>query len=77
MTFQFPEKLTAENFGVYFTVLDGNDAEHRAEFPEDFRDALYTISEDAWEWRADFGSEYAFALEKTENGYMIFPSDEE
>lgn len=75
--FEFPEKLSAEKFGVYFTVLDEDGCEFRAELPESFRSAFFTLTVDGWEWRADFGGEYAFSLERTENGYMISPSDEE
>lgn len=70
--FEFAEKLSEEKFGVYFTVLDGN-GERRAEFPESFQSAFFSLSDGVCEWRADFGSEYVFSLEKTENGYIINP----
>ncbi|MDE7362852.1 MAG: hypothetical protein K2N38_13065, partial [Oscillospiraceae bacterium] len=66
--------LTDEKFGAYFTVLGENGSVFFAEAPESFQSAVFSLSDDGWEWQADFGSEYVFTLDETENGYMIYPA---
>lgn len=78
----FPASDNAENglFGISFEVADRDGTRHTVIPAEEYNGAYYAanVNSDAineWSWNARFGGEYKFAIESSQGGYSIYPTN--
>ncbi len=68
-------------FGISFTVVDRDGTRHAVQpAPEKYGSDDYTLDAneagfDEWRRSAQFGDAYHFALEKSQDGYSIYPTN--